>query len=98
MLISDTPGVAAGRRSISPPLSCVLSPSPTPISTTLGLSSPRFQALPIESRIEVSPVAFKIARKIGQVLGSGTTSRGSALIVDYGGDKAYGDSFRVSSR
>jgi len=76
-------------------LRVVLSESPTPISTILGLSSPRFQALPAGSRIEVSHIAFKVARKIGEVLGSGETSRGSALIVDYGGDKTYGNSFRA---
>jgi NADH dehydrogenase [ubiquinone] 1 alpha subcomplex assembly factor 7 len=32
-----------------------------------------------------------------EVLGSGEASRGSALIVDYGGNKAYADSFRVST-
>jgi NADH dehydrogenase [ubiquinone] 1 alpha subcomplex assembly factor 7 len=53
--------------------------------------------LPVGSRIEVSHAAFKVARNVGEVFGSGEASRGSALIVDYGGDQAYGDSFRVSS-
>lgn len=107
MLISDTSGALPinlktdSSPSVSPlpssRLRLVLSPSPTPMSTILGLSSPRFQALPLGSRVEVSHAAFKVARKAGEVLGSGETSRGSALIVDYGGDQAYGNSFRVSS-
>ncbi|TBU50338.1 S-adenosyl-L-methionine-dependent methyltransferase [Dichomitus squalens] len=77
----------------------VLSPTPMPTSTLLGLSSPRFQKLPAGSRIEVSPAAFKISRKIGGLLHDkhpgGVRSAGSALIVDYGGSKVYGNSFRA---
>ncbi|EIW57294.1 DUF185-domain-containing protein [Trametes versicolor FP-101664 SS1] len=77
----------------------VLSPSPTPSSTLLGLSSARFQKLPVGSRIEVSPASFKIARQVGELLRDGeseeTRSAGSALIIDYGGEKVYGNSFRA---
>ncbi|KAI0671441.1 DUF185-domain-containing protein [Trametes maxima] len=77
----------------------VLSPAPTPSSTLLGLSSPRYQTLPVGSRIEVSPASFKIARRIAELLydaeTEGSQSAGSALIIDYGGDKAYGNSFRA---
>ncbi|KAI1797014.1 S-adenosyl-L-methionine-dependent methyltransferase [Ganoderma leucocontextum] len=77
----------------------VLTPTPTPTSTLLGLSSPRFLKLPVGSRIEVSPAAFKIARQIGELLhdraSDGSRSAGSALIVDYGGNKVYGNSFRA---
>ncbi|KAI0749705.1 S-adenosyl-L-methionine-dependent methyltransferase [Daedaleopsis nitida] len=77
----------------------VLSPAPTGSSTLLGLSSPRFQQLPLHSRVEVSPAAFKTARQIGELLqdkgSDGARSAGSALIVDYGGDKVYGNSFRA---
>ncbi|KAL7279010.1 hypothetical protein ACG7TL_006842 [Trametes sanguinea] len=77
----------------------VLSPTPTPSSTLLGLSSTRFQKLPVGSRIEVSPVSFKIARQLSELLydreSEGTRSAGSALIVDYGGEKVYGNSFRA---
>ena len=79
----------------SPPTSrfrLVLSPPSLPTATILALSSPRYQAVPIETPIEVSHASFKVARKIGEVLGG----KGCALIVDYGGEKAYGDSFRVS--
>ena len=77
----------------------VLSPTPTPMSTLLGMSSTRFKTLPVGSYVEVSPSGFKIARRIGELLydgdSNGARSAGSALIVDYGGDKVYGNSFRV---
>ncbi|KAH9856636.1 DUF185-domain-containing protein [Lenzites betulinus] len=77
----------------------VLSPAPTPSSTLLGLSSKRFQTLPVGSRIEVSPASFKIARQLGDLLydkhSKEDQSAGCALIVDYGGEKAYGNSFRA---
>lgn len=53
------------------------------------------------SQVEVSPVAFKMARRIGDLVhqqepsGAHASSAGSALIVDYGGDKAFGHSFRA---
>src|SRR3954469_23771983 len=51
-----------------PRLYPVLSPSPTPASTLLGLSSRRFENLPIGTRVEVSAAAFRIARKVGDLL------------------------------
>jgi NADH dehydrogenase [ubiquinone] 1 alpha subcomplex assembly factor 7 len=74
-----------------------LAPSPTLTSALLESSSPRFQKLPIGTRIEVSPSAFKIARQIGELLvgSSIDSSGGAALIVDYGGEKAFGNSLRV---
>lgn len=89
------------QQSSRPHLRRVLSRSPTPASTLLGLSSPRFQKLPIGAHVEVSPAAFKISRKVGEVLcvSDGCQSRpgGSGLIIDYGGQKVYGDSFRVGN-
>ncbi|KAI0701907.1 S-adenosyl-L-methionine-dependent methyltransferase [Cerioporus squamosus] len=77
----------------------VLSSTPTASSTLLGLSSPRFQKLPVGSRVEVSPASFKIARQVAELLheegSDGVRSAGSALIVDYGSDRAYGNSFRA---
>ena len=79
----------------------VLSPLPTASSTLLGLSSPRFKDLPPGSTVEISPAAFKIARQIGELMcegdGKGDGSAGSALVVDYGAEKAFGNSFRVST-
>lgn len=64
--------------------------------------------------MEVSPAAFKIARRVGQLVSGRDEPEplakrdvvvphkelesvgGCGLIIDYGGDKVYGDSFRVS--
>ncbi|KIL64283.1 hypothetical protein M378DRAFT_126966 [Amanita muscaria Koide BX008] len=82
-----------------PRLRRVLSPEPSAASTLLGLSSPRFKNLPADSTIEVSPSSFKVAHRIGQLLASQGESTsvqgGCALIIDYGDDKVYGDSFRA---
>lgn len=39
-------------------------------------------------------------RKVGELLGGkdGKGQGGAGLVIDYGGDKAYGTSFRVSGR
>ncbi|KAF9648679.1 DUF185-domain-containing protein [Thelephora ganbajun] len=71
---------------------------PSPSSSLLGLASPRFKDLPIGTRVEVSPASFKIAHQIGKLLSTkteGSSLGGAALIVDYGGDHLYGDSFRA---
>ncbi|EMD34005.1 hypothetical protein CERSUDRAFT_141431 [Gelatoporia subvermispora B] len=77
----------------------VLSPTSTASATLLGLSSPRFEKMPVGSRIEVSPASFKIMRQIGELVqtseSAGAAPAGCALIVDYGGEKAYGSSFRA---
>ncbi|KAF8697760.1 hypothetical protein AX14_001191 [Amanita brunnescens Koide BX004] len=78
-----------------PRLRRVLSTTPSAVSSLLGLSSPRFKSLPLGSTVEVSPSSFKIAHKIGELLASPGSSGGCALVIDYGGDKAYGDSFRA---
>ncbi|PFH53138.1 hypothetical protein AMATHDRAFT_138506, partial [Amanita thiersii Skay4041] len=81
-----------------PRLQRVLSPTPTAASMVLGLSSSRFNTLPTGSMIEVSPSSFKIAHKIGELLAcppDGDSLGGCALVIDYGGDKVYGDSFRA---
>ncbi|KAL6301350.1 S-adenosyl-L-methionine-dependent methyltransferase [Sparassis latifolia] len=83
--------------SLKPRFRQVLSPTPTASSTLLGQSSPRFQRLPVGTRLEISPAAFKTARRIAELLNPEDEgeSGGCALIVDYGGDKAYGNSFRA---
>lgn len=84
------------------PLQRVLARNPSTASTLLGHSSPRFQDIPIGSSLEVSPTAFRIAHKIGQLLSSEnsgdqrTSLGGCGLIIDYGSDKVFSDSFRVS--
>ncbi|KAG2110250.1 S-adenosyl-L-methionine-dependent methyltransferase [Suillus discolor] len=71
----------------------VLSPTPTASSTLLGLASPRFFSLPVGTRIEVSRASMNQARGIGKLIN--TKGGGSALVVDYGADRAFGDSLRA---
>ncbi|KAK0446166.1 S-adenosyl-L-methionine-dependent methyltransferase [Armillaria borealis] len=65
--------------------------APTAASTLLGRSSLRFDQMPEGSRLEVSAASFRIARKVGELLSPG----GCALVVDYGGDSPFADSFRA---
>ena len=85
---------------LSPRFHQVLSEGPSTVSNLLSASSSRFQHLAVDSLLEVSPTAFKVARKVGEILhstqGGQENVTGCALIVDYGGDHSYGNSFRVS--
>ena len=72
----------------------VLASSASPVSSLLGSSSPRFASLPVGARVEVSATGFKIARKVGEVVG-GSGRKGAGLIIDYGKAHASGNSFRV---
>lgn len=73
----------------------VLTPTPTTAATILGNSSPRFRSIPEGSQLEVSPASYRMARQVGFLLSQNKVG-GAGLIVDYGGDRAYGDSFRVN--
>ena len=78
----------------------VLKPCPFNLAHILGRSSLNFQNLRDESSLEVSPASFKITRKIGELLTSGKSFSpigGCSMIVDYGGDHTFGDSFTVGS-
>ena len=78
----------------------VLKPRPYNLAHILGRSSFNFQNLRDESSLEVSPASFKITRKIGELLTSGKSFSpigGCSMIVDYGGDHTFGDSFTVGS-
>lgn len=50
--------------------------------------------------MEISPACWEVARGFGKLLGAGGSDggevRGAGLIVDYGDDKAFGRSWRVS--
>lgn len=78
------------------PLRLTRSPSPTPASTLLGSSSPRFAHQPIGARIEVSPSSYRIARQVAQLVNTKGSKGGSALVVDYGAERTFGRSLRVS--
>ncbi|KAF9243450.1 S-adenosyl-L-methionine-dependent methyltransferase [Melanogaster broomeanus] len=75
----------------------VLSPTPTASSALLGHTSPRFATLPVGSRIEVSGPSVKIARRIAELIRGveGGSAGGCALVIDYGGEKVFGNSLRA---
>ncbi|KAI0091038.1 S-adenosyl-L-methionine-dependent methyltransferase [Irpex rosettiformis] len=94
----DNPSPGTVKNLSSTNFRTVLSPTSTATANLLGVSSPRFQKIPVGGRLEVSPTSFKIARRIGELLHSdstGTGAAGCALIIDYGGAKSYGSSFRA---
>jgi NADH dehydrogenase [ubiquinone] 1 alpha subcomplex assembly factor 7 len=68
-------------------------------SEYLVKTSPRFADLPTGSKLEISPSGFRVARKIAELLqvegDSSPEAGGSALFIDYGDDRAFGDSIRV---
>ncbi|ORY24701.1 S-adenosyl-L-methionine-dependent methyltransferase [Naematelia encephala] len=77
-----------------------LSREATLTSNALTKTSPRFTSLPDGSQIELSYDSWKIARRIGQLCAVNEEAEnrcggGSALVVDYGGDRAYANSFRA---
>ena len=71
----------------------VRSSQPSAASRLLGTSSPRFQNIPEGGRLEVSAVSFRHARKLAELISSGFS--GSGLVIDYGGNHAFGSSLRV---
>ena len=74
----------------SPPPVTLNPSSEPPVSQTLS----RFARLPVGSRMEISPACWEVARGVGNLLqGPGG---GAGLVVDYGDEKAFGRSWRVS--
>lgn len=71
-----------------------MSREPNSLSTVLPATSPRFASLPTGSRVEIASESWKISRRIGELIKSG--EGGAGLVIDYGGDRHYGSSFRVS--
>ncbi|KAK6907652.1 hypothetical protein I203_101650 [Kwoniella mangroviensis CBS 8507] len=70
-----------------------LSSAPTPLSTVLPATSSRFTNLSTGSRIEIAQDSFKIMRRAGELISKGLG--GCGVVVDYGGDRSYGQSFRA---
>lgn len=66
----------------------------SPGAQLLAASSLRFIKAPAPSRIEVSPDSWRTARAIGDLLSA--PNQGAGLIIDYGDDHHFGDTFRVS--
>lgn len=125
-------------------LGFVLSPTPTPWAQMLVQNNPRFSQLKPGQRVEVSPEAWAVARRVGELIAgrpaapptslakppstgpkpqvgsaeaeaeakleaerleaesarelarlSTPSTGGIGLVIDYGGDQAYGSSFRA---
>ncbi|EIM90675.1 DUF185-domain-containing protein [Stereum hirsutum FP-91666 SS1] len=94
---SSTPITGESTTSGSKPrLRPVLSPEPSPVSTLLGSSSPRFASLPIGSRIEVCAAGFQVARKLAGLAGGVVPASSAAAAgdsvgkVDGGGKRGCG--------
>lgn len=73
------------------PFRLAMSRDPTPLSQVLPKTSPRFAAMLEGSRVEIAQESWKISRKVGELIKHG----GAGLVVDYGGPRLFGDSFRV---
>ena len=123
-------------------LGFVLSPTPTPWAQMLVQNNPRFAHLKPGQRVEISPEAWAVARRVGELVAgrpaappsttppspapptaagsaeseaeraleeerraaeaakeqvrlSAPSAGGIGLVIDYGGDSAYGSSFRA---
>ena len=101
---NDDESDPSSQSSVTTRLQRVLARNSSTASTLLGNTSPRFQDIPIGSFLEVSPTAFRIAHRISQFLSNKnskdktTPLGGCGLIIDYGDDRAFANSFRVSLR
>lgn len=81
-------------------LRLALSRTPTTLSSVLPVTSPRFAQLPVGARLEIAQDSFKIMRKVGEVIGASAQDGkggGAGLVVDYGGERPFESSFRVSN-
>ncbi|RSH90450.1 hypothetical protein EHS25_001055 [Saitozyma podzolica] len=89
VLVSSSPTVS----SVNPSgLHLALSQEPTPLSTVLPATSPRFARLPIGSRIELAQDSWRIMRKLGEIVGGGTNASARASATSVG---ESGGSFAV---
>ncbi|KAE8223599.1 hypothetical protein CF319_g3385 [Tilletia indica] len=88
-----------------PEFALTLSPGPTPLAHLLAASNARFDAYAPGQRVEVSAEAWAAARAVGRLVsgrkdegeveGGERFVGGAGLIVDYGGEQAFSDSFRA---
>lgn len=61
------------------------------LSSLLPAASSRYSTLPIGSRMEISPDSSRIVRGLGETMAAG----GAGLVIDYGGNRSFSNSFRV---
>jgi NADH dehydrogenase [ubiquinone] 1 alpha subcomplex assembly factor 7 len=62
------------------------------LSQLLPAASKRFSALPTGSQMEISPDSSRIVRSAARLMKAGG---GAALVVDYGDDRVFANSFRA---
>ncbi|RSH86173.1 uncharacterized protein EHS24_004404 [Apiotrichum porosum] len=60
------------------------------LSSLLPAASSRYSTLPIGSRMEISPDSSRIVRGLGETMAAG----GAGLVIDYGGNRSFSNSFR----
>jgi hypothetical protein len=70
--------------------------SPTPIPLPAFNTNPRFSSLPVGTRVEYSHASVTTIRQIAKLISNKGNGVGMALLIDYGADHLFGDSFRVS--
>ena len=89
----DTSISAQLEKETNPRLRYVVSPAATLASNLLMPNDdPYLKGLSDGARVEVCPEAYEIAACSAQILGG----KGAGLIIDYGGERHFGSSFRVS--
>ncbi|GJJ08348.1 hypothetical protein Clacol_002559 [Clathrus columnatus] len=81
-------------------LKFVVSQEQTLRSEFLARLSNRYSNLPDGTRIEVSAAAWRIAHKIGEIVGrskqdTSEIPKGAALVIDYGDEHVFNGSFRA---
>ena len=70
------------------------SPKKSGFADPLDALARRLAALPASASAEICWPAWDIAASISKLLRGG----GAGLVIDYGGERMFGDSFRVSNR
>ncbi|KAK0544955.1 hypothetical protein OC844_007410 [Tilletia horrida] len=102
-----TPSPLSGAPSSAPEFAFLLSPGPTPLAQLLAASNARFDKYAPGQRLEVSAEAWAAGRAFGRLVSGieeegkmedgakGTRMGGAGLVVDYGAEQAFSDSFRA---
>ena len=97
---SSTPSPSPSTPPSGSGLRFALSRNEDTFTKVMTATSPRFHALPTGSRVEIARDSWKTMRLVGEMMSDSLPlgGGGAGLIVDYGGDRTYGDSFRVRPR
>jgi NADH dehydrogenase [ubiquinone] 1 alpha subcomplex assembly factor 7 len=111
-VVSDPPSETASAKEPNSGLTLALSRTTSTLSQILPATSSRFADIPVGGRIEVCKEGWEIMRMIGELVEGRTadqvgtqsseakdasgTAGGVGLVVDYGDEKVFDNSFRVS--